>query len=78
MPRPVKGNVNAAPAKMNFKILGRIIGNVFRAYPVGMVVVIVTILIAGGAAVIPDLFIQKIIITLFVLILISIHHCTCD
>ena len=61
MPRPVKGDVNAAPAKMNFNILGRIIGNVFRAYPAGMVVVIVTILIAGGAAVIPDLFIQKII-----------------
>ena len=61
MPRPVKGDVNAAPAKLNFKILGRIIGNVFRAYPVGMVVVIITILIAGGAAVIPDLFIQKII-----------------
>ena len=61
MPRPVKGNVNAQPAKMNFKVLGRIIGSVFAAYPVGMSVVILTILMAGAAAVIPDLFIQKII-----------------
>ena len=61
MPRPVKGNVNAQPAKMNFKVLGRIIGSVFEAYPVGMSVVILTILMAGAAAVIPDLFIQKII-----------------
>ena len=61
MPRPVKGNVNAQPAKMNFKVLGRIIGSVFAAYPAGMVIVILTILMAGAAAVIPDLFIQKII-----------------
>lgn len=61
MPRPVKGNVNAQPAKMNFKVLGRIIGSVFAAYPVGMSIVILTILMAGAAAVIPDLFIQKII-----------------
>ena len=50
MPRPVKGNVNAQPAKMNFKVLGRIIGSVFAAYPVGMSIVILTILMAGAAA----------------------------
>ena len=61
MPRPVKGDINAKPAKLNFKVLGRIIGSVFKAYPAGMTIIIVTILIAGGAAVIPDLFIQKII-----------------
>ena len=61
MPRPVKGNVNAQPAKLNFKVLGRIIKSVFQAYPVGMIFIILTILIAGASAVIPDLFIQKII-----------------
>ena len=61
MPRPVKGDINAKPAKLNFKVLGRIIGSVFKAYPAGMVIIILTILMAGAAAVIPDLFIQKIV-----------------
>ena len=61
MPRPVKGDINAQPAKLNIKVLGRIIGSVFKAYPAGMVVIILTILLVGAAAVIPDLFIQKII-----------------
>ena len=61
MPRPVRGDVNAKPAKLNFKVLGRIIKSVFAAYPVGMVFIILTILLAGASAVIPDLFIQKII-----------------
>ena len=61
MPRPVKGDINAKPAKLNFKVLGRIIGSVFKAYPAGMVIIILTILMAGVAAVIPDLFIQKIV-----------------
>jgi ATP-binding cassette subfamily B protein len=61
MPRPVKGDINAKQAKMNFGVLGRIIKSVFKAYPAGMVVVIATIVIAGLAAVIPDLFIQRII-----------------
>ncbi|MBR3039420.1 MAG: ABC transporter ATP-binding protein [Lachnospiraceae bacterium] len=61
MPRPVKGDINAKQAKLDFKVLGRIIGSVFRAYPVGMVMIILTILFAGLAAVIPDLFIQRII-----------------
>ncbi len=61
MPRPVKGDINAKPAKLNIKVLGRIIGSVFKAYPAGMVIIILTILMAGAAAVIPDLFIQKIV-----------------
>ena len=61
MPRPVKGDINAKPAKLNFKVLGRIIGSVFKAYPAGMIIIILTILMAGAAAVIPDLFIQKIV-----------------
>ncbi|MBQ6638634.1 MAG: ABC transporter ATP-binding protein [Lachnospiraceae bacterium] len=61
MPRPVKGDINAKPAKLNFNVLGRIIGSVFKAYPAGMVIIILTILMAGAAAVIPDLFIQKIV-----------------
>ncbi len=61
MPRPVKGDINAQPPKLNIKVLGRIIGSVFKAYPAGMVVIILTILLVGASAVIPDLFIQKII-----------------
>ena len=61
MPRPVKGNVNAKAAKLDFKVLGSIIGNVFSAYPAGMIIIIATIIIAGASAVVPDLFIQKII-----------------
>ena len=61
MPRPVKGDINAQAPKLNMKVLGRIIGSVFKAYPAGMVVIILTIILIGAAAVIPDLFIQKII-----------------
>lgn len=61
MPRPVKGNVNAKAAKLDFKVLGTIIKSVFQAYPVGMILIIATIIIAGASAVVPDLFIQKII-----------------
>ncbi len=61
MPRPVRGNVNAEYKKPDFSVLGRIIKSVFQDYPVGMIVIIATIFIAGAAAVIPDLFIQKII-----------------
>ena len=67
MPRPMPTR-GAGPTDMrgrrpafSFKVLGRILGNLFRAYPAMMTISIVCIVCSAVVSSIPSLFIQKVL-----------------
>ena len=67
MPRPMPTR-GAGPTDMrgrrpafSFKVLGRILGNLFRAYPVMMAISIVCLICSAVVSSIPSLFIQKVL-----------------